>query len=88
VRGIGFKNVAKRLRRLEALCAGDLSPKTHFLLDALPHALDLKADVLQEGDPGEVLFPTHLPTRLLRPAGGILRVALPERWSARFLEVR
>jgi len=35
------------MRRLSDLCHGDVSPRTRFLLDALPHALDLKADVVQ-----------------------------------------
>jgi hypothetical protein len=41
------------LRRLADLCAGDLSPRTHFLLDALPAVLDLKGRCGAGSDPGD-----------------------------------
>src|SRR5579871_1977357 len=44
VRRLGYSNAGKGARRLEALRHGDLSNK--FLLDALPAALDLPANVL------------------------------------------
>jgi hypothetical protein len=46
-RRAGYKSTNGGLRRLADLCQGDLSPKTQFLLDALPHALDLKAAQVQ-----------------------------------------
>jgi len=44
VRRLGFKNVSKGLRRLDALRHGDLSATTRFIIDRLPAALDLSPE--------------------------------------------
>jgi hypothetical protein len=48
VKRAGYRSVPGGLRRLADLCAGDLSPRTKFLLDALPAALDLPAAEVQQ----------------------------------------
>ena len=45
VRRAGFKNVAKGLRRLDELCAGELKT-TASLISSLPVALDLPSEVI------------------------------------------
>jgi hypothetical protein len=47
VRRAGFKNIAKGLRRLDELCAGDLKT-TASLIVGLPAALDLPKEVIDE----------------------------------------
>lgn len=47
VRRIGFKNVSKGLRRLDALCHGDLSVTTKFITHNLAAALDLSPDAVK-----------------------------------------
>jgi hypothetical protein len=49
VRGAGFNNVAKGLRRLEELCAGGLKT-TGSLIHCLPAALELRTGVIAAGD--------------------------------------
>ena len=48
IKRAGYRSTSGGLRRLSDLCAGDLSPKNRFLVDALPAALDLPAAEVQE----------------------------------------
>jgi hypothetical protein len=43
----GFKNVNKGIRRIEAMCAGDLeSPSTRMIVKALPAALEMSEEIV------------------------------------------
>ena len=48
IKRAGYRSTNGGLRRLSDLCGGDLSPRTRFLVDALPAALDLPAAEVQE----------------------------------------
>ena len=43
---LGYKNVAKGIRRIDALCEGDIDGTKHFL-DALPRALETSAETVK-----------------------------------------
>ena len=43
---LGYKNLAKGMRRIDALCDGDIEGTKQFL-DALPQALDTSAETVQ-----------------------------------------
>ena len=43
---LGYKNVAKGIRRIDALCEGDIDGTKHFL-DALPQALETSAETVK-----------------------------------------
>ena len=47
VQRCGYKNISKGLRRLDQVCAGDLA-RASSLLRALPQALDLSPDAMQQ----------------------------------------
>ncbi|MFI4998078.1 MAG: alpha-galactosidase, partial [Hyphomicrobiales bacterium] len=68
---------------------GDHAFLSVYRLDTAEESIDLSlGSLLGKNGTVEALFPTHRPTRLERPAAGTLRIGLPERWSARFLEIR
>ena len=46
IRRTTYKNEAKRLRRLSALCSGDLA-SCQALISSLPHALDMPIDAIE-----------------------------------------
>ncbi len=47
-RRCGFKNLAKGMRRLDAVCKGDIdSPSSRMILTALPTALDVEEGIVQ-----------------------------------------
>jgi hypothetical protein len=48
VRRAGYKRINSGLRRLNALCLGDLSGKTQFLVGGLPGALEFSPDRMNE----------------------------------------
>src|SRR4051812_2377741 len=49
VRRVGFKNAAKGIRRIEAMCAGDLvSLSAKMILKALPVALEVSEEIVQD----------------------------------------
>jgi hypothetical protein len=43
---LGYKNIAKGIRRIAVLCDGDLEGTKHFL-DVLPQALETSADTVK-----------------------------------------
>jgi hypothetical protein len=43
---LGYKNIAKGIRRIDVLCDGDLEGTKHFL-DVLPQALELSAETVK-----------------------------------------
>ena len=43
---LGYKNIAKGIRRIDALCDGDLEGTKHFL-DVLPQALETSAETVK-----------------------------------------
>ena len=43
---LGYKNIAKGIRRIDALCDGDLEGTKQFL-DALPQALETSAEIVK-----------------------------------------
>ena len=43
---LGYKNIAKGIRRIDALCGGDINGTKHFL-DVLPQALETSADTVK-----------------------------------------
>src|SRR5712671_3473521 len=46
-RRCGFKNIAKGIRRIEAMCSGDLdSAPSRMILKALPVALEVSDDIV------------------------------------------
>jgi hypothetical protein len=48
-RRCGFKNVAKGIRRIEAMCAGDLvSLSAKMILKALPRALEVSEEIAED----------------------------------------
>ena len=48
-RRCGFKNLAKALRRIDAVCHGDLDlPGAKMVIDALPAALEVDKNVVEE----------------------------------------
>jgi alpha-galactosidase len=67
---------------------GDHAFVTLFRLDADEEVVLPLGELLGEDGKVAVLFPTHLPTRLERLGAGMLRVALPQPWSARLIEIR
>jgi hypothetical protein len=46
VKRLGFKNIAKGIRRIDVLCDGDLEGTKHFL-DVLPQALETSAETVK-----------------------------------------
>ena len=70
---LGYKNVAKGIRRIDALCEGDIEGTKQFL-DTLPQALETSAETVQLANPrifGHVittkkrsLWPTQTLSRL------------------------
>ena len=46
VKRLGYKNVAKGIRRIDVLCDGDLEETKHFL-DVLPQALETSAETVK-----------------------------------------
>ena len=46
VKRLGYKNVAKGIRRIDVLCAGDIEGTKHFL-DVLPQALELSEETVK-----------------------------------------
>ena len=43
---LGYKNLAKGIRRIDVLCDGDLEGTKHFL-DVLPRALEISAETVK-----------------------------------------
>ena len=46
VKRLGYKNIAKGIRRIDVLCDGDLEGTKHFL-DVLPQALETSAETVK-----------------------------------------
>ena len=74
---LGYKNIAKGIRRIDALCDGDLEGTKQFL-DVLPQALETSADTVKralEETVGGLPFWGHL---LLRFAICVASSACPD----------
>ena len=83
VRRAGFKNVAKGLRRLDELCAGEVKSTTS-LIAGLPAALEVPPEavgMLSGGRNNKLPRRNELPNRKRRPPGGPNSGPVPTSWE-------